>query len=78
MNSGCDLCPSRYRDRGWRDQIGAASLDRYRGHPTAERTRLPETIRVLDAFHVVRLSNHVVDEARRQVQQTLGLRGHRG
>jgi len=42
------------RDRGWRDQIGAATLDRYRGHLTAERTRLPETIRVLDAFHVVR------------------------
>ena len=78
MNSGCDVCASPYRDRGWRDQIGAASLDRYRGHPTAERTCLPDAIRVLDAFHVVRLSNHVVDEARRQVQQTLGLRGHRG
>jgi len=78
MDSGCDVCRSPYRDRGWRDQIAAASLDRYRGHPTAERTRLPETIRVLDAFHVVRLGNHVVDEARRQVQQTLGLRDHRG
>ncbi len=64
------------RDRGWRDQIGAASLDRYRGHPTAERTCLPDAIRVLDAFHVVRLTgDQVVDEVR-LVQQILGLRDH--
>ena len=66
--------PDRYR--GWRDQIGAASLDQYRGHPTAERSCLPDVIRALDAFHVVRLTgDQVVDEVR-LVQQILGLRDH--
>src|SRR5665647_243977 len=66
MDSGCDVCRSPYRDRGWRDQIAAASLDRYRGHPTAERTRLPETIRVLDAFQVVRLAPILAQRIRPQ------------
>jgi len=76
MNSGCDVCHSPYRDRGWRDQIGAASLDRYRGHPTAERTCLPDAIRVLDAFHVVRLTGDQAVNEVRLVQQILGLRDH--
>ena len=64
------------RDRGWRDQIGLASLDRYRGHPTAERTRLPDAIPVLGAFHVIRLTGDQVVDELRLVQQILGLRDH--
>src|SRR5690606_37686588 len=34
---------------------------------------------VVDAFHIIRLANTVVDEVRRRVQQeTLGHRGHAG
>jgi transposase len=42
------------------------------------RTALPEATRVLDAFHVVKLGNQVLDEVRRRVQQDqLGHRGHK-
>jgi transposase len=42
------------------------------------RLELPAAIRVLDAFHVVKLANHAVDQVRRRVQQqTLGHRGHK-
>src|SRR5512133_43477 len=44
----------------------------------AIRDQLPDTVAVLDAFHVVRLGTQVVDEVRRRVQQdTLGHRGHK-
>jgi transposase len=39
---------------------------------------LPEAVRVLDAFHVVRLGKAAVDDVRRRrPQETLGWRGHR-
>ncbi len=48
------------------------------GYATALRTSLPDAVRVLDAFHVVRLGQAVVDDVRRRRQQeTLGRRGHR-
>lgn len=55
------------------------SLDPFRGYATALATSLPHAVRVLDAFHVVRLGSAAVDDVRRRRQQeTLGRRGHRG
>jgi len=66
------------REQAWRDRIELAALDPFRGYATALRTQLPHTTRVLDAFHVVKLGNQVVDEVRRRVQQqTLAHRGHK-
>ncbi len=57
---------------------GTASLDPYRGYATALTASLPDAVRVLDAFHVVRLGQTAVDDVRRRRQQeTLGRRGHR-
>jgi transposase len=65
------------RDRPWRDRITTTALDPYRGYATALRTTLPHAVRVLDAFHVVRLGLHALDQVRRRVQRdTLGHRGH--
>ncbi len=62
----------------WRAQIRTASLDPYRGYATALTHSLPDAVRVLDAFHVVRLGQAAVDDVRRRRQQeTLGRRGHR-
>ncbi len=62
----------------WRAQVATASLDPFRGYATALRTSLPDAVRVLDAFHVVRLGQAAVDDVRRRRQQeTLGRRGHR-
>jgi transposase len=67
------------RDQSWRDRITVAALDPFRGYATALRTSLPQAIRVLDAFHVVRLGLDALDQVRRRVQQeTLGHRGHAG
>lgn len=62
----------------WRDAVVTASLDPFRGYATALRTALPGAVRVLDAFHVVRLGFAALDEVRRRVQQdSLGHRGRR-
>jgi transposase len=67
------------RDQAWRDGIEVAALDPFRGYATALRTTLPQAVRVLDAFHVVRLGLDALDQVRRRVQQdTLGQRGHAG
>ena len=67
------------REDSWRAGIGFAALDPFRGYATALRTELPDAVRVLDAFHVVRLGFEAVDEVRRRVQQqTLGHRGRKG
>src|SRR5215211_3754722 len=48
------------------------------GSANAIRDGLPDTVAVLDAFHVVRLGTQVVDQVRRRVQQdTLGHRGYK-
>ncbi|MBW3640115.1 MAG: ISL3 family transposase [Actinobacteria bacterium] len=66
------------QDPAWRAGIVTASLDPFRGYASALRTSLPEAVRVLDAFHVVRLGQAAVDDVRRRRQQeTLGRRGHR-
>ena len=67
------------REPTWRDQIRIAALDPYRGYATALRTSLPHAVRVLDAFHVIRLGLDAVDQVRRRVQHdTLDRRGHAG
>jgi transposase len=59
--------------------VGVAALDPFRGYATALRTQLPAAVRVLDAFHVVKLGFDAVDEVRRRVQQdTFGHRGRAG
>ena len=64
------------RDSTWRCQIATAALDPYRGYASALRTALPDTVRVLDAFHVVRLGFAAVDDVRRRIQREQT--GHRG
>ena len=67
------------RDHQWRAGITTAALDPYRGYASALRTALPDAVRVLDAFHVVRLGFAAVDEVRRRIQQQqLGHRGRTG
>jgi transposase len=55
-----------------------AALDPFRGYANAIRDELPDSVAVLDAFHVVRLGTQVLDVVRRRVQQEqLGHRGHK-
>jgi transposase len=69
----------RGRDTGWRQAVAVAALDPFRGYATALRTHLPAAVRVLDAFHVVKLGFDAVDQVRRRVQQdTFGHRGRAG
>ena len=69
----------RGRDESWRAEVRVAALDPFRGCATALRTHLPRAVRVLDAFHVVKLGFDAVDQVRRRVQQdTFGHRGRAG
>ena len=66
------------RERGddWKAAVATASLDPFRGYATALTAQLPDAVRVLDPFHVVKLGLNCVDEVRRRVQRdTLGHRG---
>lgn len=49
--------------------IGVAALDPYQGYACALRASLPHAVRVLDAFHVVRLGFAAVDEIRCRIQR---------
>jgi transposase len=64
------------RDPAWRAGIATAALDPYRGYASALRTALPDAVRVLDTFHVVRLGFAAVDDVRRRIQNEQT--GHRG
>lgn len=64
------------QDPSWRSAVATASLDPFRGYATALNSQLPDAVRVLDPFHVVRLGLAAVDDVRRRVQQTQT--GHRG
>lgn len=58
--------------------VDYAALDPFRGYRNAIRDELPDTVAVLDAFHVVKLAGNALDEVRRRVQHaTLGRRGHK-
>src|SRR5687767_1294070 len=64
------------RDDDWKAAVATASLDPFRGYATALSIQLPDAVRVLDPFHVVKLGLDCVDQVRRRVQQnTLGHRG---
>jgi len=63
---------------GFREKVTHAALDPFRGYANAIRDELPDSVAVLDAFHVVKLGSQAVDEVRRRVQQvTLERRGHK-
>jgi transposase len=64
------------RDPTWRAGIGIAALDPYRGYATALRSVLGTAVRVLDAFHVVRLGFAAVNAVRCRIQREQT--GHRG
>lgn len=64
------------QDQAWRAGVSTASLDPFRGYATALTSHLPEAVRVLDPFHVVRLALAAVDDVRRRVQHAQT--GHRG
>lgn len=67
------------RDEGWLAAVEHVALDPYRGYYNALVAGLDAPEVVVDAFHIVRLGNTVVDEVRRRVQQdTLGHRGRAG
>jgi len=84
-----DLVPGRsgsvYRDwltkRGeaFRNRVEVATLDPFHGYKNPIDDRLQDAVAVVDAFHIVKLGGHAVDEVRRRVQQeTLGHRGRSG
>jgi transposase len=64
------------REPAWRARVDVAALAPYRGYASALRTAVPEAVRVLDAFHVVRLGFAAVDDDRRRIQQEQPV--HRG
>jgi transposase len=66
------------REPGWLAAVERVALDPYRGYYNALVGGLDAPEVVVDAFHIVRLGNVMVDEVRRRVQQdTLGHRGHK-
>jgi transposase len=67
------------REDAWLSAVERVALDPYRGYYNALVGGLDAPEVVVDAFHIVRLGNKVVDEVRRRVQQdTLGHRGRKG
>jgi transposase len=60
------------RPQEWRDGIGVAALDPFRGYAAALRSSLPHATRVLDALHVTRLGFAAVDEVGRRMRQING------
>jgi len=64
------------KDQAWRDGIEVVAMDGFTGFKTAAVEELPDTVPVMDPFHVVRLGGDALDECRRRVQQTTC--GHRG
>lgn len=79
--TSCRAGPGLPTPGGWRRSargspppVEHAALDPFRGYANAIRNELPGAVAVLDAFHVVKLVDHV----RRRVQQnTLGHHGHK-
>ena len=67
------------RDERWLSAVERVALDPYRGYYNALVGGLSAPEVVVDAFHIVRLGNVMLDEVRRRVQQqTLGHRGRTG
>lgn len=57
------------RGEDFRDGIEVATLDPFHGYKNAIDDQLEDATAVLDAFHMVKLGTHAVDEVRRRVQQ---------
>jgi transposase len=67
------------RPQSWRERIEVVAMDGFTGFKTAAVEQVPDTVTVMDPFHVVRLGGDALDRCRRRVQQTLhGHRGRRG
>ena len=66
----------RLRAIAWRAAVSTASLDPFRGYASALTVQLPDAVRVLDPFHLVRLGLACVDDVRHRVQQNTT--GHPG
>ncbi len=67
------------RPNGWRAGIEVVAMDGFTGFKTAAVEAMPDTVTVMDPFHVVRLAGDALDRCRRRVQQDLhGHRGRRG
>ena len=67
------------RDEPWLSAVERVALDPHRGYFNALVGGLDAPTVVVDAFHVIKLANTVVDEVRRRVQQEqTGHRGHAG
>lgn len=63
------------RPEPWRDGVEVVAMDGFTGLKTATTEELPDTVAVMDPFHVVRLAGDAPDQCRRRVQQTI--HGHR-
>jgi len=67
------------RDKSWRDGVEVVAMDGFTGFKTATREELPDTVQVMNPFHVVRLAGDALDQCRPNVQQAAcGHRGRRG
>jgi transposase len=67
------------RGKAFRARVQVATLDPFHGYKNAIDDQLQDATAVVDAFHLVKLAGHAVDEVRRRVQQeTLGHRGRSG
>ena len=65
--------------RHWRDGVRWAALDLSGPYRAALDTVLPHAAQVADPFHVIRLADNTLDDARRRAQnQTLRHRGREG
>jgi transposase len=64
------------RPQAWRDSIEVVAMDGFTGFKTAAVEAMPDTVTVMDPFHVVRLAGDALDRCRQRVQQDL--HGHRG
>jgi transposase len=62
----------------FRSALAVAAIDPHAGYARGLRTSLPEATIVVDRFHLIKLANGAIDDARRRVQrETLGHRGRR-
>ena len=67
------------RDDAWLTAVEKVALDPHRGYYNALVGGLDAPDVVVDAFHIIKLANTVVDEVRRRTQQAqLGHRGYAG
>jgi transposase len=64
------------RPQAWRDGIEVVAMDGFTGFKTAAVEAMPETVPVMDPFHVIRLAGDALNRCRQRVQQDL--HGHRG